>query len=97
MVIDPGHDAYRRDEKFEQKTSGLTVALSGAAGSALNTAVSTAQDAKKQSDRRLAALTGTKAALSGVQAGLAETVRRMRWPGRRVERTRLRITGWAKR
>nr|WP_221810626.1 hemagglutinin repeat-containing protein [Enterobacillus tribolii] len=71
VVIDPGHDAYRRDEKFEQKTSGLTVALSGAAGSALNTAVSTEQDAKKQSDGRLAALTGTKAALSGVQAGQA--------------------------
>ncbi|WP_221810515.1 hemagglutinin repeat-containing protein [Enterobacillus tribolii] len=74
VVIDPGHDAYRRDEKFEQKTSGLTVALSGAAGSALNTAVSTAQDAKKQSDGRLAALTGTKAALSGVQAGQAVAV-----------------------
>ncbi|WP_163335167.1 hemagglutinin repeat-containing protein, partial [Enterobacter hormaechei] len=39
VVIDPGHDKRTRDEKFEQKSSGLTVALSGAAGSAVNSAV----------------------------------------------------------
>lgn len=48
VIIDPGHDKRTRDETFEQKTSGLTVALSGAAGSAVNTAVNTAQDAKKK-------------------------------------------------
>lgn len=68
VLIEPGHDKRTRDEKFEQKTSGLTVALSGAVGSAVNSAVSAAQDAKDESDDRLAALKATKAALSGVQA-----------------------------
>ncbi|WP_208951254.1 hemagglutinin repeat-containing protein, partial [Rahnella sp. ChDrAdgB13] len=68
VIIDPGHDKRSRDESFEQKTSGLTVALSGAAGSAINSAVTTASAAKSESDGRLAALQGTKAALSGVQA-----------------------------
>ncbi|KAA5944682.1 filamentous hemagglutinin N-terminal domain-containing protein [Enterobacter cloacae] len=68
VVIEPGHDKRTRDEKFEQKSSGLTVALSGAAGSAVNSAVQTARDAKGESDDRLAALKATKAALSGVQA-----------------------------
>lgn len=71
VVIEPGHDKRTRDEKFEQKSSGLTVALSGAAGSAVNNAVTTAQSAKQSSDSRLAALQGTQAALSGVQAGQA--------------------------
>lgn len=68
VVIEPGHDKRTRDERFEQKSSGLTVALSGAAGSAVNSAVQTARDAKGESDDRLAALRATKAALSGVQA-----------------------------
>ena len=68
VVIEPGHDKRTRDETFEQKSSGLTVALSGAAGSAVNSAVQTARDAKGESDDRLAALKATKAALSGVQA-----------------------------
>nr|WP_283247323.1 hemagglutinin repeat-containing protein [Enterobacter mori] len=71
VVIEPGHDKRTRDERFEQKSSGLTVALSGAAGSAVNNAVTTAQSAKQSSDSRLAALQGTQAALSGVQAGQA--------------------------
>ncbi|WP_429056032.1 hemagglutinin repeat-containing protein [Enterobacter sp. A4] len=68
VVVEPGHDKRTRDETFEQKSSGLTVALSGAAGSAVNNAVTTARDAKDESDDRLAALKATKAALSGVQA-----------------------------
>nr|WP_051916750.1 MULTISPECIES: hemagglutinin repeat-containing protein [unclassified Serratia (in: enterobacteria)] len=52
----------------EQKQSGLTLALSGTVGSALNTAVTTANEATKETDGRLAALQGMKAALSGVQA-----------------------------
>lgn len=71
VLIEPGHDKRTRDEKFEQKTSGLTVALSGTAGSAVNSAVSAAQGAKQSSDSRLAALQGTQAVLSGVQAGQA--------------------------
>ena len=68
VVIEPGHDKRTRDEKYEQKSSGLTVALSGTAGSALNSAVTTARDARGESDDRLTALKATKAALSGVQA-----------------------------
>ncbi|MBJ2065020.1 hemagglutinin repeat-containing protein [Serratia odorifera] len=66
--IDPGFDARTRKETFEQKQSGLTLALSGTAGSALNTAVSSAQQARKEGDGRLGALQNTKAALSGLQA-----------------------------
>ena len=54
--------------RVEQKTSGLTLALSGTVGSALNTAAQTVQEAKSADSGRLAALQGTKAALSGVQA-----------------------------
>ncbi|WP_425389411.1 hemagglutinin repeat-containing protein [Enterobacter asburiae] len=55
----------------EQKTSGLTLALSGTVGSAVSSAVSSASDASKESSGRLAALQGMKAALSGVQAAQA--------------------------
>ncbi|WP_025121277.1 MULTISPECIES: hemagglutinin repeat-containing protein [unclassified Serratia (in: enterobacteria)] len=71
VIIEPGHDLRTVEERFEQKQSGLTVALSGAAGAAANSAISTAQSAKSESDGRLTALQGTKAALSGVQAGQA--------------------------
>ncbi len=71
VQIDPGFDKRTRTETFESKQSGLSVALSGTVGSSLNTAVSTAQQARKESDGRLSALQGTKAVLSGVQAGLA--------------------------
>ncbi|WP_350307615.1 hemagglutinin repeat-containing protein, partial [Photorhabdus viridis] len=54
--------------KTEQKQSGLTVALSGAAGSAINTAVQTAREAQETQDSRVKALQNTKAALSGMQA-----------------------------
>ncbi|PQQ27045.1 hemagglutinin repeat-containing protein, partial [Photorhabdus hindustanensis] len=54
--------------KTEQKQSGLTVALSGTAGGALNSTVQTVQAARSESDSRIKALQGTKAALSGVQA-----------------------------
>ncbi|WP_409338965.1 hemagglutinin repeat-containing protein [Klebsiella sp. RC2] len=52
----------------EQKTSGLTLALSGMVGSAINTAVSSANQASTESNCRLAALSGLQSALSGVQA-----------------------------
>jgi len=52
----------------EQKQSGLTLALSGAVGSAISTAVSSANDASTASSGRLAALDGMKSALGGVQA-----------------------------
>ncbi|WP_201476537.1 hemagglutinin repeat-containing protein, partial [Escherichia coli] len=46
----------------------LTLALSGTAGSALNTTVETVQAAKSAGNSRLEALQGVKAALSGAQA-----------------------------
>ncbi|WP_426817036.1 hemagglutinin repeat-containing protein [Winslowiella sp. 2C04] len=72
VQIDPGYDQRTRVETFESKQSGLTLALSGAVGSALNTAVNTAQQARKESDSRLSALQNTKAVLSGVQAAQAQ-------------------------
>ncbi|EHC4815609.1 contact-dependent inhibition toxin CdiA [Escherichia coli] len=71
VVVDPGHDRRTVDDKFEQKKSGLTVALSGTVGSAINNAVTSAQETKESSDSRLKALQATKTALSGVQAGQA--------------------------
>lgn len=71
VLIDPGHDKRTRDETFEQKKSGLTLALSGTVGSAINNAVTAAQDTKEESDGRLKALQATKTVLSGVQAGQA--------------------------
>ncbi|WP_338899807.1 contact-dependent inhibition effector tRNA nuclease [Escherichia coli] len=70
VVVDPGHDRRTVDEKFEQNKSGLTVALSGTVGSAINNAATMAREAKETSDSRLAALKGTQAVLSGVQAGV---------------------------
>ncbi|WP_223822601.1 hemagglutinin repeat-containing protein [Candidatus Pantoea gossypiicola] len=71
VTIDPGYDQRTRTEKTETKQSGLSIALSGTAGSALNTAVSTAQQARKSGDGRVSALQNTKAVLSGVQAAQA--------------------------
>ncbi|BCQ41948.1 hemagglutinin-like protein [Erwinia rhapontici] len=71
VLIDPGYDKRTSTETFESKQSGFTLALSGAVGSALNTAVSTAQQARKEGDGRLQALQGTKAVLSGVQGAQA--------------------------
>ncbi|MFW0883273.1 hemagglutinin repeat-containing protein [Cronobacter dublinensis] len=68
VIIEPGHDKRTRTETFEQKSSGLTAALSGAVGDAVNSAVTTAMAAKEQSDSRLAGLQATKAVLSGAQA-----------------------------
>ena len=52
----------------ESKKSGLTLALSGVVGEAVNTAYQTAQTASTEQDTRLAALQGVKAGLSGYQA-----------------------------
>ncbi|MDO2440947.1 hemagglutinin repeat-containing protein [Enterobacter nematophilus] len=68
VAIEPGHDRLTSDQTFKQKSSGLTIALSGAVGDAVNAAASTAMAVKEQSDGRLAALQATKAALSGAQA-----------------------------
>ena len=74
VAIMSAQDDSTQTHKVEQRQSGLTLALSGTAGSALNTAVTTGRDAKNESNDRLAALQGVKAVLSGVQAGQAVAV-----------------------
>ncbi|MCD1126387.1 hemagglutinin repeat-containing protein, partial [Jinshanibacter sp. LJY008] len=68
VLIDPGHDLRQRDERYEQKTQGLNLALSGVVGGAINSGFTAAQQARDESDDRLAALNGVKSALYGVQA-----------------------------
>ncbi|WP_318840425.1 hemagglutinin repeat-containing protein [Pectobacterium polaris] len=68
VTLDPGYDTRKQQQEFQQKTGGLTVALSGVVGSALNSAVQSIQAAKSESDGRLALLQGMKAGLSGYQA-----------------------------
>ncbi|KER03276.1 hemagglutinin repeat-containing protein [Photorhabdus temperata] len=68
VTITSAENSHTAISKTEQKQSGLTVALSGTAGSAVNTAVQTVKAASSESDSRLKALQGTKAALNGVQA-----------------------------
>ncbi|WP_099139547.1 hemagglutinin repeat-containing protein, partial [Xenorhabdus mauleonii] len=67
VVLSAAKNTHTELSKTEQKQSGLTLALSGAVGSALNTAVQTANDAKDTQDSRLKALKNTQVALSGVQ------------------------------
>ncbi len=71
VAITAAENQSRQTHVVEQKTSGLTLALSGTAGSALNSVVQATQDAKSAGSSRLQALQGVKAALSGVQAGQA--------------------------
>lgn len=71
VTILPGHDIRQRNERSEQRSSGLTLALSGAVAEAANSAIAATQSAKQESDGRLAALQATKAVLSGVQASQA--------------------------
>ncbi|MEQ9947641.1 hemagglutinin repeat-containing protein [Pectobacterium aroidearum] len=68
VTLDPGYDTRKQQQEFEQKSAGLTVALSGVVGSALNSAVQSIQAAKSESDGRLALLQGMKAGLAGYQA-----------------------------
>ncbi len=71
VLIEPGRDARTHDESFEQEQSGLTIALSGAAGSAVNSAVTTAQSVSDESDDRLAALKIAQGVMNGVSTGQA--------------------------
>jgi len=71
VLIEPGRDARTHDESFEQEQNGLTIALSGAAGSAINSAVTTAQSVSDESDDRLAALKIAQGVMSGVSTGQA--------------------------
>ncbi|EBP0013545.1 filamentous hemagglutinin N-terminal domain-containing protein, partial [Salmonella enterica] len=68
VSITAATDRHVQTHTVAQKTSGLTLALSGTVGSALNTTVETVQAAKSAGNSRLEALQGVKAALSGAQA-----------------------------
>jgi len=56
------------EQIYKSKQSGLTVALSGTVGSAIDATYQTAKQAKQEDDSRLSALQGIKAGLTGVQA-----------------------------
>ncbi|TLX71023.1 filamentous hemagglutinin N-terminal domain-containing protein, partial [Pseudomonas nicosulfuronedens] len=58
----------RSEETREQKKSGLTLALSGSVGSAVNSAYESSKQARHEDDSRLAALKGIQAGLTGYQA-----------------------------
>ncbi|WP_413721402.1 hemagglutinin repeat-containing protein [Sodalis sp. RH24] len=68
IAIMSAENQSTQTQKFQQKWSGLTLALSGAVGSAVNSAATNTAEASKENDNRLAALQGIKAALSSVQA-----------------------------
>ncbi|WP_053014222.1 MULTISPECIES: hemagglutinin repeat-containing protein [Xenorhabdus] len=67
VVMTAAKNSHTELSKTEQKQSGLTLALSGAVGSAVDTAVKTANEANDTKDSRLQALKGTQATLSGAQ------------------------------
>ncbi|WP_269208781.1 hemagglutinin repeat-containing protein, partial [Dickeya chrysanthemi] len=71
VTVTPGHDVRRTTQTLEQKQSGLTIALSGSVGGALNSMVETVQAVSRESDSRLKSLAGVKAALSAGQGAQA--------------------------
>ncbi|WP_437610830.1 hemagglutinin repeat-containing protein [Erwinia sp. V71] len=71
IAIDAANNQSTTDTTYERKQAGLTLALSGAIGSALNTAYTTAKAADEQQDGRMASLQKLKTGLAGVQAAQA--------------------------
>ncbi|WP_340611664.1 hemagglutinin repeat-containing protein [Xenorhabdus bharatensis] len=71
VAITAAKNTHTDISKTEQEQRGLTVSLGGTVGSALNTAVQTAHEAKKSQNSRMQALKKTQAALSAAQAALA--------------------------
>ncbi|OMK92815.1 contact-dependent inhibition toxin CdiA [Yersinia pestis] len=71
VAISAAENSRSQQYTAESKQRGLTVALSGPVGSAVNTAVTTAKAAREENTGRLAGLQGGKAALAGGQAGQA--------------------------
>lgn len=58
----------RSEQTHKSKTGGLTLALSGTVGSAVDSTYQTVKQARGEDDSRLSALQGIKAGLTGVQA-----------------------------
>ncbi|MBE8908623.1 hemagglutinin repeat-containing protein [Enterobacter asburiae] len=74
VSITAATDSSAQTHTVEQKSSGLTLALSGTAGSALNTSVSTLKQARETDNDRLAALQAVKGALTAGQGAQAVLV-----------------------
>lgn len=71
VSVTAAEEQTRRTHEVEQKSSGLTLGLSGSAGSAASNALQAAKRASGSDDSRLAALQGVQAALGGAQASQA--------------------------
>lgn len=71
VSITAATDSSAQTHSVEQKSSGLTLALSGTAGSALNTSVSTLKQVRETDNDRLAALQAVKGALTAGQGAQA--------------------------
>lgn len=65
VSLQPGYNLRKQQQEKVQKSSGITIALSGVVGSAINSAVQSIQAATQESDSRLALLQSMKAGLSG--------------------------------
>ncbi|MCD1127578.1 hemagglutinin repeat-containing protein [Jinshanibacter sp. LJY008] len=68
ITVESVDNQTRIHDKYERTQSGVTVALSGAVGGALNAAVTEAKQAQDTHDSKIKALQEIKAALSAVQA-----------------------------
>lgn len=68
VEISAAENLRRNEQAHKSKKSGLTLALSGVVGSAINTAYETSRQVDDEDNDRLAALQGMKAALTGYQA-----------------------------
>ncbi|WP_206742798.1 hemagglutinin repeat-containing protein [Aeromonas dhakensis] len=68
VAITSAEQQITRKEEFKSKSGGLTVALTGGAVTALQSAYDTVKTSKESSNDRLVALQGTKAAMNGYQA-----------------------------
>ncbi|GKV93070.1 MULTISPECIES: hemagglutinin repeat-containing protein [Pectobacterium] len=71
ITIDATNNQSTTDTTYERKQTGLTLALSGAIGSAINAAYTSAKAADEQQDGRMASLQKLKSGLAGVQAAQA--------------------------
>ncbi|MGR1252350.1 two-partner secretion domain-containing protein [Aeromonas veronii] len=68
VTISSAEQQVTRKEEVKSKSGGLTVALTGGAVTAVQSAYDTIKASKESSNDRLVALQGTKAAMNGYQA-----------------------------
>ncbi|MGU5653851.1 two-partner secretion domain-containing protein [Aeromonas allosaccharophila] len=68
VTIASAEQQVTRKEEFQSKSGGLTVALTGGAVTAVQSAYDTVKASKESSNDRLVALQGAKAAMNGYQA-----------------------------